>query len=118
MLLQLLVCIFYVLAKPNKLSKIFFLLCYFNKTRASVLLLGFRYFELRNIYKRFRKNSNQYTVVNSFIGIGESLVLFMWFVLALLGTIRVFHTVRVRYIPYAYSYMVQPYAYGIAICTI
>ena len=38
--------------------------------------------------------------------------------ICMLGTIRVFHTVRVRYIPYAYSYMVQPYAYGIAICTI
>jgi len=33
-------------------------------------------------------------------------------------TIRVFHTVRIRYIPYAYTHMVQPYAYGIAICTI
>ena len=37
--------------------------------------------------------------------------------LVLLCTIHVFHTIRVWYIPYAYTHMVQPYAYGMAICT-
>ena len=37
-----------------KITKVFFLLRYFNKTRISVLFLRFPYFELRNIYKRFR----------------------------------------------------------------
>ena len=40
--------------KNFQITKVFFLLCYFNKTRALVLFLGFPYFELQNIYKRFR----------------------------------------------------------------
>ena len=36
----------------------------------------------------------------------------------MLDTVRVFRTVRVWYIPYAYTRTVQPYAYGMAICTI
>ena len=39
-------------------------------------------------------------------------------ILVMLCTIRVFHTVRVWYIPYAYTHMVQPYAYGMASCTL
>ena len=39
--------------KPNKL-KVSYLLCFFNKTRALVLSLRFRYFELRNIYNEFQ----------------------------------------------------------------
>ena len=39
--------------KPNKLQNHKSIL-YFNKTRVSVLFLRFPYFELRNIYKRFR----------------------------------------------------------------
>ena len=35
-----------------KIIKAPYLLCLFNKTSASVLFLEFRYFELRNIYKR------------------------------------------------------------------
>ena len=59
-LLYLLVCVFYVLhwdiiSQTNfKITKVFFLLRYFNKTRVSVLFLRFPYFELRNIYRRFR----------------------------------------------------------------
>ena len=65
------------------------LLCYFNKTRASVLFLRFPYFELRNIYKQFRIRvripiTAQYTVVDSFIDIEAGLVLSMWFVLAVM----------------------------------
>ena len=73
--------------KPNKLTKVFFLLRYFNKTRVSVLFLRFPYFELRNIYKRFRIRVRipiSTTVVDSFVDIGASLVLSMWFVLAIL----------------------------------
>ena len=33
-------------------TKVSYLLCYFNKTRASGLCLGFQYFELRNIYEQ------------------------------------------------------------------
>jgi len=60
-LLHLLVYIFYVLqwdiiSQINfKKTKVFFLLCYFNKT-ALGLFLGFPYFELRNIYRRFRQS--------------------------------------------------------------
>ena len=36
-----------------KITKVFFILRYFNKTRASVLFLGFPYLELGNIYKQF-----------------------------------------------------------------
>ena len=39
-------------------------------------------------------------------------------IVVLLDTVRVFRTVRVWYIPYAYTRTVQPYAYGMAICTI
>ena len=39
-------------------------------------------------------------------------------IFVLLDTVRVFRTVRVWYIPYAYTRTVQPYAYGMAICTI
>ena len=59
----------------------------YNKTGALVLFLGFLYFELRNIYKAISnlcKNSNQYTVVDSFVDIGAGLVLSMWFVIAIL----------------------------------
>ena len=35
-----------------KITKAIYLLRFFNKTSASVLFLEFRYFELRNIYKR------------------------------------------------------------------
>ena len=52
--------------KPNKseIINVSYLLCFFNKTRASVLFLGFPYFELRDIlnYEIFiaksYKNSN------------------------------------------------------------
>ena len=33
-------------------------------------------------------------------------------------TICVYRTIRVWYVPYAYTHMVQPYAYGTIICTI
>ena len=32
--------------------------------------------------------------------------------MVMLCTVCTFHTVRVRYIPYMYTYMVQPYVYG------
>ena len=37
--------------KPEN-HKTSYLLCFFNETSALVLFLGFRYFELQNIYKR------------------------------------------------------------------
>ena len=43
-------CIALRYIKPNK-SENNYLLRFFNKTKASVLFLGFRYFELQNIYK-------------------------------------------------------------------
>ena len=44
-----------IISQANfKITKLFFLLCYFNRTSASVLFLGYRYFELRNNYKQFR----------------------------------------------------------------
>ena len=47
--------LFIALSQTNfKITKVFFLLRYFNKTRVSVLFLRFPYFELQNIYKRFR----------------------------------------------------------------
>ena len=39
--------------KPNKPEKYpIYYACFFNKTRASVLFLGFCYFELKDIYKQ------------------------------------------------------------------
>ena len=47
-------CIAMRYIKPNKLEnhKASYLLRFFDKTSTSVLLLEFRYFELRNIYKQ------------------------------------------------------------------
>ena len=58
--------------KPNKpkITKVSYLLCLFTKIRASVLFLGFQYFELQIIYQEF-----QYSVVCSFIDSGAGLVL-------------------------------------------
>ena len=65
--------------KPN----ITYFLHFFNKTRASVLSLGFRYL-LRNIHKRIQNCIKfQYSVVSLFIDSGADLVLSVWFVLAL-----------------------------------
>ena len=51
--MHIIICIALRYNKPIKITKVFFLLCYFNKTRALVLFLGFRYFDLQNIYKDF-----------------------------------------------------------------
>ena len=73
-----------IISKTNfKITKVFFLLRYFNKTRVLVLLLRFPYFKLRNITNSC-KNSNQYTVMDLFVDIGAGLVLSMWFLLAIL----------------------------------
>ena len=58
--------------KPNKLTKVSYLLCFFDKTRASVLFLGFQYLELQNIYKHITNS-----VVSSSIDSGAGLVLSM-----------------------------------------
>ena len=75
--------------KPNKLENHksnLFLLRFFNKTSASVLFLEFRYFELRNIYKR---NPSPIKIpiftselASSFIDSGAGHVLSIWFILA------------------------------------
>ena len=59
----------------NKLEN-HYLLCSFNKTSASVLFLGFRYFELQNMYKRI-PNCIRIPIfsVSSFIDSGAGLVL-------------------------------------------
>ena len=64
--------------KPNK-TKVSYLVGFFSKTRALVLALGFRYFELRNIneFQEF-----QYSVMSLFIDNGAGLVLSIWFNLA------------------------------------
>ena len=70
-------------AQPQKFSPLKVLpytVCFFNKTRASVLSLEFRYSELRNIYNKFQEF--QYLVVSLFINSGAGLVLSIWFVLA------------------------------------
>ena len=69
--------------KPNKFenhkSNLFI-----NKTSASVLFLEFRYFELRNIYKRnpspIRIPIFSSELASSFIDSGAGLVLSIWFV--------------------------------------
>ena len=57
-----------------KITQASYLLRFLNKTRALVLSLGFRYFELRNIYNEFREF--QYSVVSFFIDSGADLVLY------------------------------------------
>ena len=72
--------------KPNKPenNKVSFLLHFFNKTRALILSIGFRYFELQNIYKKFQiAQEFKYSVVSFFIDKGVGIVLSIWFVLAL-----------------------------------
>ena len=67
--------------KPNKLENHKSIL-FIMKTSASVLFLEFRYFELRNIYKRIPNRIRiQYSVVSLFIDSGAGLVLSIWFVL-------------------------------------
>ena len=67
--------------KPSKLEnhKASYLLRFFNKTCASVLFLEFRYFELRNIYKRIlsplRIQIFSSELASSFIDSGAGLVL-------------------------------------------
>ena len=56
-----------------RITKVSYLLRFFNKTRALVLSLGFHYFELRNIYNEFQEF--QYSVVSLFIDSGVGLVL-------------------------------------------
>ena len=69
-----------------KILKASYLLRFFSKTSASVLFLEFRYFELRNIYKRIPSPiiipifSSE--LASLFIDSGASLVLSIWFVLA------------------------------------
>ena len=69
-----------------KITKAICLLRFFNKTSASVLFLEFRYFELRNIYKRnpspIRIQIFSSELASSFIDNGAGLVLSIWFVLA------------------------------------
>ena len=59
----------------------------FNKTSASFLFLEFRYFELRNIYKRIpspiRIPKFSSELSSSFIDGAAGLVLSIWFILAL-----------------------------------
>ena len=55
---------------------------YYNKTRASVLFLGFRCFEIRNIYKQISRIPI-FSIVSLFIDSRAGLVLSIWFVLAL-----------------------------------
>ena len=65
--------------KPNKSENHSF----FSKTRASILFLGFQYFELCDIlsYEIFI-NEFQYSVVSLFIDSRVGLVSLIWFVLA------------------------------------
>ena len=89
-LLQLLVCIFYALQgdiKSQTSLKITKASYFFNKTTTSVLFLEFRYFELRNIYKRIPSSIRipifSSELASSFIDSGAGLVLSIWFVLAI-----------------------------------
>ena len=67
-----------------KITEVSYMLHSFNKTRASILNLGFQYFELRNIYNEFQiAQEFQHSVVSLFIDSGAGLVLSIWFVLAL-----------------------------------
>ena len=54
-----------------KITKVSFLLHFFNKTRPSVLFLEFLHLELQNNYKHILNS-----VVSSFIDSGAGLVLF------------------------------------------
>ena len=69
-----------------KITKANYLLCFFNKTSASVLFLEFRYFEIGNVYKRIpspiRIPIFRSELASSFIDSGAGLVLSIWFVLA------------------------------------
>ena len=62
-----------------KITKASYLLRFFNKTSASILFLEFRYFELRNIYKRIpspiRIPIFSSELASSFIDKGAGLVL-------------------------------------------
>ena len=81
-LLHLLVCILCIALKYNnpkslKITKVSYLLHFFTKTRA----LGFRYFELQNIFNELKSHKKfQYSVVGSFIDSGAGLVLSMYMV--------------------------------------
>ena len=71
--------------KPNnclKITKVSYLLRFFNKTSASVLFLEFRYFELRNIYKNEFHPIFSSELASSFIDSEAGLLLSLWFALA------------------------------------
>ena len=69
-----------------KITKAFYLICFFNKTGASVSFLEFRYFELRNIYKRISSPIRipifSSELASLLIDSGAGLVLRIWFALA------------------------------------
>ena len=69
--------------KPNQLliPKVSFLLRFFYKTRASVLYLGFRYFELRNIYKRIKIRVRIPIYSSEFVIDSGAALHYLWFVL-------------------------------------
>ena len=87
--MHLLVCIYILCITLSqtilKFTKVSYLLCFFNKaiaTRASVLFLRFRYFELRDVLSNeIFINEFQYSVVSSFKDSGAGLVSPIWFVL-------------------------------------
>ena len=61
----------------SKKSQEYPIYCFFYKTKASNLFLGFRYCELRNIYKRITKRARIPFIVSSFIDSGAGLVPFI-----------------------------------------
>ena len=70
-LLHLLVCIALRINKPS-ITKVSYLLHFFNKNRALVLFLGFQYFNYKNINESITNS-----VVSLFIDSGAGLVLSM-----------------------------------------
>ena len=117
-LLHLLVCIFNALQwdiisqTSLKITKAIYLSRFFNKTSASVLFLEFRYFELRNIYKRnpspIRIPIISVESASSFIDSGAGFVLSIWFVLAVVEQRKQISSCQANSLGVVYPAVINP----------